>query len=291
MRPSQLFAAAVALSSVSAALSDVFPGERNAVGQVKNVLYGRQDNPDSQSETSQPSQTRPTGTQTQDDKPSNTGDAEASDKPEGSSKPEQTDKPTGTTDPSASKATTKKPKSTEFDPRLPAGGISMITPAALAGPQYYKVGEWVTFAWNYTSLSVTPSAIDVLASCSANQATYTLAVNQSVQETGVVLWDTGAYQSTAKVPLLTEMYTLVIYDSNGSPTDTPKAGYLGAYKQFIFGMYTPHAYVPLKDFTCPNCNPNAAFSSMEALTLKMLGFTCMTTMASLVYFAYSFGVF
>lgn len=42
MRPSQLLAAAVAISSVSAALSDVFYGDVNAVGQVKNVLYGRQ---------------------------------------------------------------------------------------------------------------------------------------------------------------------------------------------------------------------------------------------------------
>lgn len=127
----------------------------------------------------------------------------------------------------------------------------MITPAAIAGQQFYKVGEWVTFAWNYTSLSVTPSAVDVLATCTANQATYTLAVNQSVQETGVVLWDTGAYQSTASVPLLTNMYTLIIYDSNGSPTDTPRAGYLGAYKQFIFGMYTPQPYVPLKGSFLP----------------------------------------
>lgn len=122
----------------------------------------------------------------------------------------------------------------------------MITPAPIAGTQYYKVGDWVSFAWNYTSLSVTPSAIDILATCTANQATYTLAVNQSTEETGAVFWDTGAYQKTASIPLLTEMYTLIIYDADSSVSATAAAGYLGAYSQHIFGMYTPQPYVEWK---------------------------------------------
>lgn len=133
---------------------------------------------------------------------------------------------------------------TSFDLRLPPGGIHMITPAA-AATEYYKVGDFVTLAWNYTSLSVSPSAIDVVASCSANQATYTLALNQSVEETGRVVWDTGKYQATGTIPLLTAKYTLIIYDSNGSISDPAQAGYLGTYSQFYFGMYTPQAYTPL----------------------------------------------
>lgn len=121
----------------------------------------------------------------------------------------------------------------------------MITPAAIAGPQYYKVGDWVTLAWNYTSLSITPSAIDIMATCTANQATYTLAVNQTVEKTGgAIFWDTGAYQSSASIPLLTETYTLMIYDSESSPSAAPKAGYLGLANGFTFGMYTPQPYVP-----------------------------------------------
>jgi len=138
----------------------------------------------------------------------------------------------------------KSSATTEYDPRLPAGGVSMITPAVISGPQFYRIGDWVTFAWNYTSLSATPSAIDVLASCAANSATYTLTLNQSVAETGKILWDTGAYQSTAKVPLLTNTYTLIIYAADSSISAVPKAGYLGVQQTFTFGMYTPQPYTP-----------------------------------------------
>jgi hypothetical protein len=121
----------------------------------------------------------------------------------------------------------------------------MITPAAIAGAQYYKVGDWVTLAWNYTSLSIYPSNIDIMATCTANQATYTLAVNQTVEKTGgAIYWDTGAYQSSATVPLLTETYTLMIYDSQSDTTDAPRPGYLGLANSFTFGMYTPQPYVP-----------------------------------------------
>ena len=118
----------------------------------------------------------------------------------------------------------------------------MVTPNALAGQQFYKVGNWVTFAWNYTSLSVTPSAIDVLASCTANQATYTIAVNMSAEQTKV-LWDT-ANTPDGQAPFLTEQYTLMIYDADLSVTAAPQAGYLGAYTGFTFGMYTPQPYTP-----------------------------------------------
>ena len=121
----------------------------------------------------------------------------------------------------------------------------MVTPAPFAGAQYYKIGDHVTFAWNYTSLSVTPSAIDILASCAINSQLYTIALNQSIDATGAVTWDTGGYQSTATVPLLTETYTLVIYDAAKDISATPSAGYLGVYDQYTFGMYTPQAYTPL----------------------------------------------
>ena len=121
----------------------------------------------------------------------------------------------------------------------------MVTPAAIAPSQYYKIGDYVTFAWNYTSLSVTPSGIDILASCSLNQQLYTIALNQSVGPTGAVTWDTGEYQATATVPLLTETYTLVIYDASEDITSVPQAGYLAVQDQFQFGMYSPQPYTPL----------------------------------------------
>lgn len=117
-----------------------------------------------------------------------------------------------------------------------------MTPNALAGSQFYKVGDYVTFAWNYTSLSQAPTAIDILASCTANQATYTIAVNQSADQTQVV-WDTKNTPS-GQAPFLTEKYTLLIYDAESSVSAAPRAGYLGVFNSFTFGMYTPQPYVP-----------------------------------------------
>lgn len=122
----------------------------------------------------------------------------------------------------------------------------MITPNAMLGPQYYKVGDWVTFAWNYTSVSVMPTAIDILASCSVNQATYTISVNHSVKATDTILWDTGAYASQHPngPNFVSEMYTLLVYDSKSSVSAVPKPGYLSPFTQYRFGMYLPQPYVP-----------------------------------------------
>lgn len=282
MRPTQLLAAVMAMSSVTVAISDAFDNI-HGLGDVKHVLFGRQD--DKQESSSQPPRTsapprssnQPTPTSDNEDKDnaSSTGRASGSARPSGSQA-------------SGSRVTTGKPKATSFDPRLPAGGISMVTPNALAGDQFYKVGDWVTFAWNYTSLSVTPSAIDVLASCSANQATYTIAVNMSAAQTQV-LWDTQNTPS-GQAPFLTEKYTLLIYDAESSVTAAPRPGYLGVFNQFTFGMYTPQPYVDWKDFQCANCVKNGALSHTEKMTLKVLLLTSGTTIASLVYFAHNFGL-
>jgi hypothetical protein len=160
-----------------------------------------------------------------------------------------TAKPTATEKQSGTKTTGKGSKSTSFDARLPAGGLTMVTPAALAGTQFYKVGDWVTFAWNYTSVSVMPTAIDVLASCTANQATYTIAVNMTAKQTEV-LWDTGK-KVDGQAPFLTENYKLIIYDSDTSVTAPARAGYFGAFSGLTFGMYLPEPYVSLEGKPIP----------------------------------------
>jgi hypothetical protein len=181
----------------------------------------------------------------------------------------------------------------------------MVTPNPFAGEPFYRVEDYITFAWNYTSLSVTPSAIDVLASCSANQATYTIAVNVSAQETKVI-WDTKNTPD-GQAPFLTEKYTLLIYDAESSVTAAPRPGYLGVFNQLTFGMYTPQPYVEWDsectfsetsddvtnhsaEFQCANCVKNGALSNSEKMTLKVLLFTSGTTVASLVYFAHNFGL-
>ena len=120
----------------------------------------------------------------------------------------------------------------------------MIKPTSTA-TTYYKIGNNITFVWNYTSLSVTPSAVDVVASCSLNSAIYTLTQNMSVEPTGTVIWDTGNYESTATIPLLTATYTLFVYDANKSLTDTATAGYLSSNIGYSFGMYFPESPTPL----------------------------------------------
>jgi hypothetical protein len=173
---------------------------------------------------------KPTATQSGDNNDDNKDQSTASGKATGSGKASG----------SQGTKTTGKPKATSYDPRLPPGGISMVTPNALAGQQFYKVGNFITFAWNYTSVSAPLSSINVMASCTANQATYTIAVNISASQTKVV-WDTENTPS-GQAPFLTEKYTLLIMDSEDSVTSVPRPGYLGVFNQFTFGMYTPQPY-------------------------------------------------
>lgn len=158
----------------------------------------------------------------------------------------------------------------------------MMTPAIASGAQYYKIGDFVTFGWNYTSLEATPTAVNVLASCSANSEIYTLASNVTVaNNTGAVTWDTGAYQATAvQNPLLTETYTLIIYDAASSISATAQAGYLAVYNQYTFGMYVPQAPTPLSEFKCATCS--GALGDMERRALgMMLGMGLLSVLSGL----------
>ncbi|KAK5053218.1 hypothetical protein LTR84_002192 [Exophiala bonariae] len=190
---------------------------------------------------------------------------------------------------SANSTRTSSTKTTPIDPRLPPGGISLITPAPIDGVQYYKVGDPVTFKWNYTSLSITPSAIDVLASCALNSATYTISSNMSVEETGAVTWDTGDFEATATNPFVVASYTLIVHDAAKEVTDVPSAGELGAYAQYVFGMYTGQPYVPLNEFRCASCN--GALSIHEKQALGVILTTAAITIMSFTWFANGFGAF
>ncbi|KAI9749044.1 MAG: hypothetical protein M4579_007028 [Chaenotheca gracillima] len=175
-----------------------------------------------------------------------------------------------------------------INPAAGAGGVQMITPAAIAGAQYYKIGDNVTFAWNYTSLTVTPSKIDIYASCSDANTAFPIATNQSVKATGNVTWDTGAWQATATRQLLMATYTLLIYDSSKDVTDTPQAGHLGSANQFNFGMYIPREPTPLKDFHCPSCN--SALSDSERHALGFMAIMATVTVLSFTWFVGGVGV-
>jgi hypothetical protein len=261
MRPSQLLGAVLALSSVSMAMTDAFANIHGMDG-VKDVLFGRQDNSMPAIYPSRHALTYLGNNNQNDDKssqaPQSTAPPRSSDQPTASDKGDNnndkassSNKASGSTSGSAqasgskgSKTTDKPSKSTAFDERLPAGGLSMITPGVFAGEQLYKVGDWVTFAWNYTSVSVLPSFIDVLVSCTANQATYTITVNHTATDR-TVLWDTAA-KPTGQAPFLTEKYKLLIYDSESSASAAPRAGYLAPFNALTFGMYIPEEPVAWK---------------------------------------------
>ena len=117
----------------------------------------------------------------------------------------------------------------------------MLTPASTS-TTYYKIGQDVTLVWNYTSLQVTPSAVNVIAS--NTHGTWTLTANASVKETNSVVWKTDKDKSGSN-PLLTDKYTLVVYDAATSPTAVPKPGHLGSFVNFQFGMYLPRPYTNL----------------------------------------------
>ena len=143
------------------------------------------------------------------------------------------------------------------------------------------MGDNVTFAWNYTSLLATPTALNIYASCAANRVTYTMAANQTVgNSTGVVTWDTSVY-STAAVGLITDTYTLVIYDADSAISAVPQAGYLAPYAQYTFGMYSPQPYTPLADgYQCATCS--GALSDMERRALRFVfGMGIITILSSL----------
>ncbi|CAI7660322.1 unnamed protein product [Penicillium palitans] len=193
---------------------------------------------------------------------------------------------TGTKTTGKSKTTTTS--SISIDPAAAAGGVSMITPAS-SSTSYYKIGEDVTFVWNYTSLSVTPSAVNVVASCSLNSMTYTLSSNMTVKQTGSVVWDTGKYQSSATIPLLTASYTLIVYDASKDIDDTASAGYLSSQNGgYVFGMYTPQPYTPLNQFKCATCS--GALSETSRLAIKFTVGMAVITFASFTWFAGSAGV-
>lgn len=136
---------------------------------------------------------------------------------------------------------------------------------------------------------MSPSAVDVVASCSLNSATYTVTQNMSMEATGTVIWDTGKYESSATIPLLTATYTLFVVDSEKSLSDTASAGHLGSNIGYSFGMYYPHSPTALPSFQCVTCN--GALSEISKLGLKFVFGMATITFLSFTWFAGTFGVF
>jgi hypothetical protein len=164
----------------------------------------------------------------------------------------------------------------------------MITPAATQqATNLYKIGETITWGWNYTNLQGTPTAVDVLVSIQST-ATFTLTQNMTFATPQVYKWDTKQYEAdNIGNPLLTDEYTLVIYDADGSPTQTAEAGYLAPFSGFKFGLYQPQAATPLSEWTCATCS--AALGSTERRAIGMAAAMSVVTVLSFTWFVVGFG--
>ncbi|KAI8660668.1 hypothetical protein NCS57_01044700 [Fusarium keratoplasticum] len=181
-----------------------------------------------------------------------------------------------------------KPTRTSYSFDVAAGGVNMQTPETLYQPTpLYKIGDYATFGWNYTSLKGTPTAIDVLVSCSANAETYTLAANTTFEKNPSYTWDTGKQANDVNAPLVVGLYTLIIKDSDMGISDVPDPGYLSVARTFQFGMYTPRDYVPYNEWTCDVCNSAPGLSHGGiAVVLSMT----LVTIASFTWFVTGLGL-
>ncbi|KAG5357525.1 hypothetical protein CJU90_6365 [Yarrowia sp. C11] len=220
------------------------------------------------------------------DNKSDTKDNKSSDNKDNNKSDSKDNNDKKSSDKSEKKSSTTSKFSTSIDPRLPAGGVDLLTPEATTST-YIKLGEQATFVWNYTSLSVTPSAINIEAYCSQNRHYYTIAANQSAKETSVV-WDTSQYSdnNTDDTPLINSNYQLYIYDADLDMNAVASAGYLASFNRYQFGIYSPQPYVPMDEFQCNGCQGKAksAAPQTDMLVVKMLMAFCLIIVASFMHF-------
>ncbi|ROW15043.1 hypothetical protein VPNG_03375 [Cytospora leucostoma] len=161
--------------------------------------------------------------------------------------------------------------------------VVMLTPITTLTSAYYRIGEYVTFGWNYTNLEVTPTAVDVAISCTTATETWTLTSNMTFHTKGSFTWDSGAYQSSnVAQPLLVEEYILYIYDADSSISATAGAGSLTANPAVTFGLYTGQPYSPLESWVCATCS--GAMSNSEKQALGFLFTVAAITVASFTWF-------
>lgn len=179
--------------------------------------------------------------------------------------------------------------SLSINPAGYAGAIEMLTPNTVqVASALYKIGDNIELAWNYTNVIATPTAIDVLVSCSAASETWTLTANMTFETEVNFLWETKDDADNVDRPLLTEKYTLIVKDVDAEVTERAAAGYLGAYSGFTFGLYRPAAYTPLSEWECSTCNAGPGGFDTQALRLAVT--MALITVCSFTWFVTGLGL-
>ncbi|KUI65268.1 hypothetical protein VM1G_00208 [Cytospora mali] len=195
-----------------------------------------------------------------------------------------TAKGTGTGSESGSGTVTGTHTSVNVSSGAAAGSAVMLTPVTTLTSAYYRIGEYVTLGWNYTNLQVTPTAVDLIISCTTVSESWTLTSNMTYETKGSFTWDTGAYQSKAvSQPLVVEEYILYIVDSDSSISATAGSGSLTANAAVTFGLYTGQPYTPIASgWVCATCS--GALSNSERQALGFLFTVAAITVASFTWF-------
>ncbi|KAK7711308.1 hypothetical protein SLS64_005330 [Diaporthe eres] len=235
----------------------------------------------------------PTATASATDDPANAGNLNtagittASDAESASATGDASGSATGTgTDKDASSTSKKSSKTTTASVNAddPAGSAVMLTPQTTITSALYRIGEFVTLGWNYTNVQVTPTAVDVVISCTTASESWTLTSNMTYETSGALTWDTGAFQSdSVQQPLLVEQYIMYIYDADSSISATAGPGELTAAAAMTFGLYTGQPYTPLASgWVCATCS--GAMSSSERQAMGFLFTVAAITVASFTWF-------
>ncbi|KAL6862112.1 hypothetical protein J3F83DRAFT_746742 [Trichoderma novae-zelandiae] len=238
---------------------------------------------DKEGNTAQPTLPGNTAKPTESDPPaaSHTGDSSDDDKSsakKGSSKTTDNGGKKTTTAKKGSKTTAHK----QYPADSPPGSVVMQTPNVFAAAAaLYKIGDYITWGWNYTNILGTPTAIDVLISCSTASETWTLTSNMTFKPSAAYTWDSSVQESSVESPLPVAMYTLIIKDSDAAISSAPDAGYLGTFSGFTFGLYTPQPYVPFPEWRCDACN--AALSKFDH---QVLGFAITMGLVTVLSFTW-----
>jgi hypothetical protein len=147
----------------------------------------------------------------------------------------------------AAPAASRSGNSTSIPATAPAGLLTITQP-----PQttiaFFKIApsQPITFAWNFSYILSTPSALTVSAICE-NGNTYPVGpTDGKIAGTATsVVWDAYNWQqSNPNSPLAQATYTLQINDERG-PGSARAPGLLQPNNALKFALYTPQGYTPI----------------------------------------------
>ncbi|XP_044718060.1 uncharacterized protein HRG_08702 [Hirsutella rhossiliensis] len=264
MRPAQsLVSLAVCLSSIVVPAAAVAWPNSHWLPEIRN-LVARQDS-SSSSRSASPSPSATPGSAVSADSTASRTNAG-----QNTAEPTATGKSSGKSSGTRTKDGGSEATHTEFPPDAPPGGVSMLSPATNLEPTpLYKIRDHVTWSWNYTSLLGTPTAVDVLVSCSVASETWTLTSNMTFETSVEYVWDTNKEADSVEKPLLEQLYTLIVKDSEAAITAPPQPGYLGTYKGFTFGLYAGKPATAFADWKCTGCSGASSLFDNQALGLAV----------------------